>query len=164
MEAFRIIRKISYYLVFFIASTLVFYFLIGLSLTRYTPTSSINSDETLIENIYLPMMYALISLIVMLVVQFLLIGKPSDAEKRLYSISLLVFFGVLLGAAVLILAEGLVSIPSNAVSTNPGFFLCALAPVFVISLSEVLYGGLGLLALRAKAKNPKADGTKTPGQ
>jgi Na+/proline symporter len=157
MEAFKIIRKLVYYMLFFIASTLVFYFLVGLALTRYTAVADINSDENLIHNVFLPFMYTLLALLVMVVTQFLLIGNPGDSEKRLYSISLLVFFGVIFGAGLLILAVGLVNIPSNSVSTNPSFFLCALIPALGIGLGEILYGAISLRALAKKAKTIKTE-------
>ncbi len=164
MEAFKIIRKLAYYLLFLIASTLVFYFLVGLALTRYTAIDNINSEENLINNIYLPLMYTLIALVVMLVSQFLLIGKPGDNEARLYSILLIVFFGVILGAGLIILAEGLINIPGNPVSTNPTFLLCALVPALFIGLCEILYGIFGLLALSKKAKTLKAEEEKEAGR
>jgi Na+/proline symporter len=157
MEAFKIIRKLVYYMMFFIASTLVFYFLVGLALTRYTVVVDINSDENLIHNIYLPFMYSILALLVMLISQFLLIGNPEDNEKHLYSISLLVFFGVVFGAGLLILAEGLVNIPDNAVSTDPSFFLCALIPALGIGLGEILYGIISLRDLAKKAKTVKIE-------
>jgi hypothetical protein len=153
-EALPILRRLASYLLFFVASTLVFYYVLSLSLWMYASHEGMEAQEALLAGVYLPITYSFVSLGVTLASQALLIGKPASNEKRLYAISLMVFFGIMLGASILILAEGLSSIPTDESSTDPSFFLCGLLPLLVFSASETVYG---LATIRSYGKEKAAE-------
>ncbi len=136
MEAAKIIRKIAAYILFVGAATWFFYEMVILSTAMYIDPGS---DQTLyyVNQIYKPLMYALLCLSIMLISEFALIGKDN---KYITSLMLIVLFGVGLAVSIYILVKGIVSIPNNKVSTDPSFLYYSILPLMVICLAEICYG------------------------
>jgi len=153
MEAFKIIKRIAIYLVFIIAAAFFFYYSVSLALAPYLKSFP-NQSTLLLEGIYLPLMYAVISLVTMFFAQFLLIGKPHEIETNIYAWLLTIYFGVGLAAGVIILAYGLVSMQINNDARDPTYLICAMIPCLVVMLVEVIYG------LFCSFKNKKMDTLK----
>lgn len=139
MEAAKIIKRIASYLLFVVAATFFFYQMVVLSTTTYIdPGADLNAY--LIRNVFRPLMYVVISLSLMLVSQFALIGK--DDNRYITSLMLIVLFGVGLFVSIYILVKGIVSIPNNKVCTDPTFLYLVIFPLIGICVCEVVYGAI----------------------
>lgn len=151
MEALKILRRIAYYLLFIVASTLFYKEVLSFAFFPYTETWETFSFGLLFKDVFLPFLYASLSLGIALVAQFLLIGKPKKVETTIYPWTLMVYFGIGAVAAIIILAIGLVKIPSEPVNKNPFFLVTSIIIALLFTLSEVLWGFLCFL------KNKKAE-------
>lgn len=139
MEAAKIIKRIASYLLFVIAATFFFYQMVVLSTAMYIdPGEDLNAY--LISGVFRPLMYAVISLALMLVSQFALIGK--DDNRYITSLMLIVLFGVALFVAIYVLVKGIISIPHNKVCTDPTFLYLVIFPLIGICVCEVVYGAV----------------------
>lgn len=140
METVKTLSKILSVLMFFVAATLFLYGCAMMGLARYTAAEDINSASHLLRTIYLPALYAFLSLAVMLVLQLAVISQRSPNTKRLFALGLIVFFAIMLGGAILMLAYGLVRIPVNQVNNDPAIWVVSLCPVFGLSIIEIIVG------------------------
>lgn len=156
MEALKILRRIAYYLVFLVSATLCFYELISLSLTTYTELWKEMSFDLLLQEVYLPILYAFFSLGIALLVQTLLIRKPSPFERTIYPWTLMVYFGIGAIVSLIVLAIGLNNVSSEPYNSNPYFLVIPLAIALLFTLSEVFWGFLDWLRGRKEDREEKA--------
>jgi hypothetical protein len=105
MEALGILKKILYYILFVCASTLFAYFFLEAGLYPYANSLAGLSDVNtpLLQGVYLPIIYSALSLAVALITQFFLIRPSSWNEKRLYGWGMVIVFGALLAALLVLL-------------------------------------------------------------
>lgn len=140
METIKTIGKILSFLIFFVSATLFFYACCQLGFARYTVAEDYNSPTHILSTIYLPIIYAFLSLALTIITQALVISKRSLNTKRLFSIALMVFFGIMLGGSILMLAYGIVRIPNNEMNTDPTIWIISMCPVFALSAIEIIVG------------------------
>lgn len=140
METIKTIGKILSFLIYFVSATLFFYACCQLGFARYTMADDINSSAHILKTIYMPFIYALLSLALTIITQVMIISKRSPNTKRLFSIALMVFFGIMLGGSILMLAYGLVRIPNNEINTDPTLWIVSMCPVFSLSIIEIIVG------------------------
>lgn len=153
MEALKIIRRIAYYLVFLIASTLFFYEMVSLSLVTYKDGWDTFSFSLLFKEVYLPFFYAVISLAVALLTEAFLIGKPKEVETTVYPWTLIIFFGLGLLFSVIIMVLGLIKIPDEPLNKDPSFLILPLVCSILFTLSEVLWGAIYLFKNKKKEQS-----------
>lgn len=153
MEALKIIRRIAYYLVFLIASTLFFYEMVSLSLVTYKDGWDTFSFFLLFKEVYLPFFYAVISLAVALLTEAFLIGKPKEVETTVYPWTLIIFFGLGLLFSVIIMVLGLIKIPDEPLNKDPSFLILPLVCSILFTLSEVLWGAIYLFKNKKKEQS-----------
>lgn len=152
MEAFKILKRIAFYLLFIVAATLFYREMICFSLFAYKETWETFTFDLLMNDVFLPLLYATLSLGVTLVTQFLLIGKPKEMETTIYPWTLMVYFGIGAIASIIILAIGLTKIPSEPLNQNPFFLIIPIIVVLLFTLSEVLWGFLYFLKNKKEEK------------
>lgn len=152
MEAFKILKRIAFYLLFIVASTLFYREMICFSLFAYTEAWETFTFDLLAKDVFLPLLYATLSFGIALIAQFLLIGKPKEIETTIYPWTLMIYFGVGAIMAVIILAIGLTKIPSEPVNKDPLFLIVPIVIVLLFTLSEVLWGFLYFLKNKKKEK------------
>ena len=156
-DFFLIIRRLAYYLVFYAAVSLMFYFLISSGLYFYTKGSVFN-EASVLSKIVLPSIYAFLSLGVALLVQVFLIGRTYYTEKKIHSIGNLAFFGILILAMILILVYGLVGLKDGGQATaathNPAFLYLPMIPLGMLCLGEI---GFSVFSLTASLKELKEE-------
>lgn len=164
METVKTIGKILSFLVYFVSATLFFYACCQLGFARYTVADDINSASHILTTIYLPVIYALLSLTLVIITQALIIPKRSANTKRLFSIALMVFFAIMLGGSLLMLAYGIVRIPSNTVNTDPTLWIISLCPVFALSIIEIILGIISYLKWNKIVNDEEEKEEKEPGR
>lgn len=145
METVKVLSKILSVLMFFAAATLFLYGCTTMGLARYTAVPEgvdINSASHLLRTIYLPVIYTILSLAVMLILQLTVISQRSPNTKRLFALGLIVFFAIVLGGTIIMLAYGLVRIPNNLVNNDPAIWVVSLCPLFGLSIIEIVVGSL----------------------
>ncbi len=163
MEALKILRRIAYYLLFIVASTLFFKELVSLALVTYTEAWGSFSYELLLNKIYLPVLYATICLALALLSQGILIGRPREVETSVYPWALIIYFGIGLVSAIIILAIGLVKIPNEPSNKNPFFLVIPLSIAILFTAAEVLWGTLFLFREKKKERLADKEKEKTDG-
>lgn len=166
MEAARIIKRIASYLLFIVAATFFFYQMVVLSTAMYIEYGE-DFNAYLIANVFRPLMYVIVSLALMLVAEFALIGK--DGNRYVTSLMLMVLFGVALAVSIYILVKGIISIPNNKVCVDPTFLYLVIFPLIGICLLEVIYGFIlhladkkekAILKEKEKEESLEQDGVK----
>lgn len=152
MEAFKILKRIAFYLLFIVVSTLFYREMICFSLFAYTEAWESFTFDLLAKDVFLPLLYATLSFGIALIAQFLLIGRPKEVETTIYPWTLIIYFGVGAIATVIILAIGLTKIPSEPVNKDPLFLIVPIVITLLFTLSEVLWGFLYFLKNKKKEK------------
>jgi signal transduction histidine kinase len=142
MDKTALVKKFSLYTLLFVSGTLFVYFVLTTAMYPYSgklDTSSNSAPTSLLiaTNIFLPLVYAFLSLIILGLVQFVLIKPNSATEKRIASIALIFFFGLSLGLSLVVF---IMACMNNGIATIIGSI-----PALVVSLAEVIYGILRLL-------------------
>jgi hypothetical protein len=147
MSKTALLRKVSSYILFYVAATLFFYFFVSAGLYPYgTTLSDPFTLEHLLENVYLPVIFAVLSLSVALAAQFFLLKIGGPYEERIYGFTLVAFFGFYFLFALVILILTFVF---------PALVLALmLIPVFLISIAELT---LGILRVVDSYKATKED-------
>lgn len=154
MEKASFVKKIGLYTLFFVSGTLFVYFVLTTAMLPYsekldTTTNSAPLSILIGVNIFLPLLYAFLSLVILGLVQFVLIKPSSATEKRIASIALIFFFGISLGLSLVVFV---IACMNNGLATIVGSI-----PALVLSLAEVVYGILCLLeANKALLEEEKA--------
>lgn len=157
METIKTIGKILSFFVFFVAASLFFYSCCQLGFARYTASEEFNSPSHILSTIYLPLIYALISLALMIIMQTLIISKRSLNTKRLFSVALMVFFGVMLGGGILMLAYGLVRIPNNEMNNDPTLWIVSMCLIFALAIIEIMVGIVSYIRINKLIKEEEGD-------
>jgi hypothetical protein len=155
MDKTALVKKFSLYTLLFVSGTLFVYFVLTTAMYPYSgklDTSSNSAPTSLLiaTNIFLPLVYAFLSLIILGLVQFVLIKPNSATEKRIASIALIFFFGLSLGLSLVVF---IMACMNNGIATIIGSI-----PALVVSLAEVIYGILRLLeAYKALAEEEEKE-------
>ena len=152
MEALKILKRIAFYLLFIVASTLCFYSLVSLSLTAYTEAWGNLDFDLVAKEVFLPLLYAFLSLGLALIAQIFLIGKPKQVETTLYPWLLIGLFGIGAVVSLIILGYGLFKLESEPLNQDPIFLIVPLVVALLFTLSEILYGALILLRQKKECK------------
>jgi len=142
-----LLRKVTSYFLFYVAATLFFYFFVSAGLYPYSNSLANPYDmDNLLQYIYLPVIFSMLSLGVALLSQFFLLKIGGPYEERIYALSLLIFFGVYFLFALLILI----------LSCSHSSFISALCliPPFLLSSGEI---ALGIIRLIDSYKATKQD-------
>ena len=156
MEALKVLKRIAYYLLFIVASTLFYREVISFALFPYTDAWATFSFDLLFKNVYLPFLYAVLSLAIAIIAQAVLINKPKEVETSIYPWTLMVYFGIGLIVAVFILVYGLLKMGGETVNNNPWFLVIPMIIAILFTLAEVLWGFLYFLGNKKKEKAKEA--------
>jgi hypothetical protein len=156
MESEALVKKMAYYTIFFVAMTLFVFFSVSAGFYLYLDKATSVDKALLMRGIYLPFVYAILSLAIALIMQFRLIDPATPNEQRIYAIALIFFFG-------LVFIFDLVVFISSGIKEGWMAFVGAV-PSFAIASGEIVNGILILrkalsgLKDEVKAKNdaPKA--------
>lgn len=157
MEALKILKRIAFYLLFIVASTLFYREMICFSLFAYKEAWESFTFDLLAKDVFLPLLYSILSLGIALIAQFLLIGKPKEVETTIYPWTLMVYFGIGAVAAIIILAIGLNKIPLEPVNKNPIFLIIPIVIALLFTLSEVLWGFLYFLRKKKETRREELE-------
>lgn len=142
-------RKVAGYFILYVAASLFVYFLTSAAIYPYqNGITDQFSEAALMRKVYLPVLYASLSLIIVVVSQFFLIGENKGNELRLYSIFNLAFFGLLFACSLVLFILGLVK---NA----PILTLVEVAPL-VLCLAELAWALRRLFLALRQLKEEKA--------
>lgn len=155
MEAMKILKKIALYLVYFACGTLLLKSSLTISLYQYTYIEEAGVRtlvSNLLDGVYEPLLIALISLIIMLLVQGLLNHEQEDNEKWIYSIANVVFYSIVLFVVVYAVALGLTKIKQDPLLPSPEYLLYPLIPVASISIAELILGVTNLFKTKKSLK------------
>ena len=142
MSKEQLIKKAGLYTIFLVASTLFVYFTLMAALYPYAeklnqlPAGS-DVSGLIAEGIMLPMVFAILSLVILGLVQFLLLKPGSVTEKRIFSWVLIVFFGLALAMTILVLVGAFRDMATGAILGS--------VPALALSLSEIILGIIHLL-------------------
>jgi Sec-independent protein secretion pathway component TatC len=154
MDKAALVKKLGLYTLLFVSGTLFVYFVLTTAMFPYSAkldssTTSTPISTTIGVNLFLPILYAFLSLIILGLVQFALIKPDSLTEKRISAIAVIFFFGLSLGLSLVVF---ILACMNNGLATIIGSI-----PALVVSLAEVVYGILRLLeANKALANEAKA--------
>jgi len=140
-----IIRRMAGYPLIYIASTYFIYFLVSAGIYPYIGDSAEKfAAAGLMNGIYLKVLYSILCLLVAMVAEFILIGKPHGNELRLYSIFNLAYFGVLSCCSIALLIYAVVH-------SAPLFLITTIAPI-IICLCQVVLAVFRLLQALKEVK------------
>jgi hypothetical protein len=150
MNVGSILRKAVSYFLFFVAMGLFFYFLLTASLYPYQRDNGADaySETNLLSHVFLPFIYCLLSLGVGLVAQFLLLKITDAFEMRIYAICLIAFFGLYAALGIFVLVYA---------GTSGLIASLSCIPLFILALSEIVYGILALVGANRRLKAEKAE-------
>lgn len=147
MEALKIIKRIASYGVFLATATLFLLNSVTLTLAPYIDMA------TAYEKAFMPFMYAVLSLGVMLLFQLLVIGKPKEIEETIYPWLLIVFFVVMLFTSALVLGRS-VSACLDDSTKNMAYGIAGMTPSIITSAVEVTIGVVLLFKNQKNAAKP----------
>lgn len=142
MSKEQLVKKVGFYTIFFVASTLFIYFTLSAALYPYSdkldslPFGTPVSDK-IATGIMLPFVIAILSLIIMGLFQFLLIKPESATEKRIFALVLIIFFALGLAMSVLVLV--------GAVKDSALGAILGVVPPAALSIAEITLGVIHLL-------------------
>lgn len=142
MNKEQLVKKAGFYTIFLVASTLFIYFSLSAALYPYSakldslPAGS-RVTELITNGIMLPFVFAILSLIILGLFQFLLIKPESATEKRLFSLVLVFFFalGLALGIVVLV----------GAIKDSALGAILGVVPSVALAVAEIILGVIRLL-------------------
>lgn len=155
MSKEQLVKKAGLYTILLAAGTLFIYFSLSAALYPFSekldqlPSGS-KVSELIAQGIMLPLVFAILSLAILGLVQFLLHKPESATEKRIYAGLLIFFFGLGLAMTIVVLVG---AFKNAALATIYGSI-----PSFVICLAEILFGILRFVgANRLLAEENKAE-------
>lgn len=151
MKATTIIKRAVYYLVFLSAFCLAYYFLISLMSVMYIKEAENLTGSFVLQKIYLPTLYAALSLAIGLLMERLLLLTSKGVEDKISSIVIIAFNGAYFLFAVIVLIVGLKNL--NTTGETPAFLLIPFVVIALFSLGEV---ALGIFRLVGYGKNEKS--------
>ena len=147
MEALKIIKRIASYGVFLAAATLFLLNSVTVALAPYIDIA------TAYEKSFMPFMYAILSLGVMLLFQLLVIGKPREVEETIYPWLLIIFFAVMLFTSSFVLGRSVTACLKDP-TKNVAYGIAGMIPSVVISAIEVVIGAFFLLKSQKTTAKP----------
>ena len=148
MEALRIIKRIASYGVFIAAATLFLLNTVTVTLAPYI------DEFYAYENSFLPFMYVVLSLGVMLLFQLLVIGKPKEVEENIYPWLLMVMFAVMFFVSGLVLGKAIAACVENK-ALNVWYAVAGTAPSLILAVSEMATGIVMFIKQRIAANKPE---------
>ena len=148
MEALKIIRRIASYAVFVVAASLFLLNSVTVALAPYIDM------VTAYDKSFLPFMYAILSLGVMLLFQLLVIGKPKEVEENIYPWLLMVMFAAMFFVSGLVLGKAIVACVENK-ALNVWYAVAGTAPSLILAVSEMATGLVMFIKQRIAANKPE---------
>ena len=148
MEALKIIRRIASYAVFVVAASLFLLNSVTVALAPYIDMA------TAYDKSFLPFMYAILSLGVMLLFQLLVIGKPKEIEENIYPWLLMVLFAAMLFTSGIVLGKAIVAYVENN-SLNVLYAVAGTAPSIALAIVEIATGLTMFIRQRIAANKPQ---------
>ena len=148
MEALKIIKRIASYGVFVAAATLFLLNSVTVALAPYI------DEFYAYENSFLPFMYVVLSLGVMLLFQLLVIGKPKEVEENIYPWLLIVMFAVMLLVSGVVLGKAIAASVENK-ELNVWYAVAGTAPSLILAVSEMAAGIAMFIKQRIAANKPE---------
>ena len=148
MEALKIIKRIASYGVFVAAATLFLLNSVTVALAPYI------DEFYAYENSFLPFMYVVLSLGVMLLFQLLVIGKPKEVEENIYPWLLIVMFAVTLLVSGVVLGKAIAASVENK-ELNVWYAVAGTAPSLILAVSEMATGIAMFIKQRIAANKPE---------
>ena len=148
MEALKIIKRIASYGVFVAAATLFLLNSVTVALAPYI------DEFYAYENSFLPFMYVVLSLGVMLLFQLLVIGKPKEVEENIYPWLLMVMFAVMLLVSGVVLGKAIAASVENK-ELNVWYAVAGTAPSLILAVSEMATGIAMFIKQRIAANKPE---------
>jgi hypothetical protein len=139
MSAANLVKKAGLYTLFYASSSLFAYYLISLGLYPYLAHTLSDpwSENSLLNGVYLPLVFLLLSLLIAILSERVLVSKKGPEETRLSAIANLVFFGAMFLLGVLLLAKaGVEGATLLALSLIPLFSFCVIE--LAISLTKLI--------------------------
>lgn len=146
----KIIRKALYYLLFAAAVTMFIYFSVsaGLTLKIQIEKNNVNLNDALIR-----FSVGFISLVLAAITQAFLLRPESNNEKKIFSIGLIAYFGIIILASILVMVYGRNELLSA--------FLIVLPTIF-LSFVEISLGVIGLISLPRNKENIPSENENNP--
>jgi magnesium-transporting ATPase (P-type) len=159
MSKEELVKKAGLYTIFFVASTLFFYFCLSTALYPYSEkldngTNGVAISQIIGEHLFLPLSFGFLCLMILGLFQFVLIRPSSPTEKRIFAIARLVYFGLSLGLSLLVF---IMAIDPKASATLIG----CIAPL-TLCIAEIVLGILQLLSANKELAVEESSETKTP--
>ena len=148
MEALKIIKRIASYGVFIAAATLFLLNSVTVALAPYI------DEFYAYENSFLPFMYVVLSLGVMLLFQLLVIGKPKEVEENIYPWLLVVMFAVMLLVSGVVLGKAIAASVENK-ELNVWYAVAGTVPSLILAVSEMATGIAMFIKQRIAANKPE---------
>ena len=148
MEALKIIKRIASYAVFIAAATLFLLNSVTVALAPYI------DEFYAYEKSFMPFMYVVLSLGVMLLFQLLVIGKPKEVEENIYPWLLIVMFAAMLFVSGIVLGKAIVACVENN-ALNVWYAVAGTAPSIVLAVSEIAVGIAMFIKQRIAANKPE---------
>ena len=148
MEALKIIRRLASYAVFVVAASLFLLNSVTVALAPYI------DKATAYDASFLPFMYVVLSLGVMLLFQLLVIGKPKEIEENIYPWLLMVLFAVMLFVSGVVLGKAIVAHAEDN-NVNVWYAVAGLAPSIVVAIAEIATGLTLFIKQRIAANKPQ---------
>ena len=148
MEAWKIIRRIASYAVFVVAASLFLLNSVTVALAPYI------NYVIAYDNAYLPFMYTVLSLGVMLLFQLLVINKPREVEKTFYPWLLIALFAAMLFTGVVVLGRAIIACNEDA-TLNVSYAVAGIVPSIIVAVVEIAVGIVLFVKERKEASKPE---------
>ena len=148
MEAWKIIKRLASYAVFVVAASLFLLNTVTVALAPYIDHAGAY------ERSFMPFMYAILSLGVMLLFQLLVVGKPREIEKNVYPWLLIVLFAAVLFVSVLVLGKAIVACGEDQ-TKNVWYAVAGTIPSMLLGAVEVTIGIVLFIKQRKEDANPE---------
>ncbi|MCQ2798485.1 MAG: hypothetical protein MJ220_01195 [Bacilli bacterium] len=157
MEALKILKKMAMYLIYFVCGSLLLMQVEKIALYNYTyiEEGGVRTlASSLLDGVYMPLMFAMLFLIVMLLTQFVILREQEDNEKRLASIANVVFFAVIIFTVTYTAIYGISKINADPTLPSYEYLLYPLVPLASIAIAEE---ALAIVDLIKSKKAPKTE-------
>ena len=148
MEAWKIIRRIASYAVFVVAASLFMLNSVTVALAPYIDMVKAYDQS------FMPFMYTVLSLGVMLLFQLLVIKKPREIEKNIYPWLLIVLFAAMLFVGAVVLGKAIVACSKDN-ALNVWYAVAGTVPTILVAATEVAVGIVLFVKERKEAAKPE---------
>lgn len=148
MEAWKIIRRIASYAVFVVAASLFMLNSVTVALAPYIDMVKAYDQS------FMPFMYTVLSLGVMLLFQLLVIKKPREIEKNIYPWLLIVLFTAMLFVGAVVLGKAIVAWSKDN-TLNAWYAVAGTIPTILVAATEVAVGIVLFVKERKEAAKPE---------